>query len=35
MIFIIVRKKEEILNGVLQERTLRLKERNDELHSHV
>ncbi len=34
-IFILVRKKEENLKGVIQERTLRLKERNDELISHV
>jgi hypothetical protein len=34
-IFILVRKKEENLKGVIQERTLRLKERNDELNSHV
>ena len=32
---IIVRKKEENLKGALLERTLRLKERNDELLSHV
>ncbi len=34
-IFILVRKKEENLKGVIQERTLRLKERNEELNSHV
>lgn len=30
-----LRKKEENLKGVIQERTLRLKERNDELQTHV
>jgi hypothetical protein len=32
---LIVRKKEENFKGALLERTLRLRERNEELHSHV